>query len=84
MSNDHYQQLHADALVVDGVCPLLFDHRYLDWYQEGGVDIVTPTVGTVAASGAAGTGLQRRRHPQDSGDELGQRVRPVLGVAGHD
>lgn len=58
MSNDDYQQLHTDAIVVDGVCPLLMDHRYLDWYQEGGVDIVTPTVGTVAAHGAAGQSLK--------------------------
>ena len=58
MSNDHYQQLHADALVVDGICPLLFDHHYLDWYQEGGVDIVTPTVGTVGAFGTARQSLK--------------------------
>ena len=39
------ERLHADALVVDGACPLLVVKEFVDWYIEGGVDIVTPTVG---------------------------------------
>ena len=45
------QRLHDDALVVDGACPLLVVKEFVDWYMEGGVDIVTPTVG-VPSGGA--------------------------------
>jgi len=38
-------RLHKESLVVDGTCPLLRDKGFIDWYIEGGVDIVTPTVG---------------------------------------
>ena len=44
--------LHDAALVVDGTCPLLVRPHYVDWYIEGGVNIVTPTVG------ATGTAMQ--------------------------
>jgi membrane dipeptidase len=36
--------LHASAIVVDAVCPLLQDRRYLDWYIAGGVTVAAPTV----------------------------------------
>lgn len=38
-------QFHKETLVIDGTCPLLMDKTFVDWYIEGGVDIVTPTVG---------------------------------------
>jgi membrane dipeptidase len=37
--------LHADALVIDGTCPLLVDPAYIDWYRQGGVTALAPTVG---------------------------------------
>jgi membrane dipeptidase len=36
--------LHDSAIVVDAVCPLLQDRRYLDWYIAGGVSVAVPTV----------------------------------------
>ncbi len=39
------KQLHDRSIVIDGCCPLLFNIPYIDWYIEGGVTIVTPTVG---------------------------------------
>ena len=39
------KQLHDTAIVIDGTCPLLEAPEYIDWYIEGGVTIVTPTVG---------------------------------------
>lgn len=37
--------LHADAIVIDGCCPLLVGIPYIDWYIEGGATVVTPTIG---------------------------------------
>lgn len=37
--------LHADAIVIDAVCPLLMDHRHLALYRRGGATAVAPTVG---------------------------------------
>lgn len=37
--------LHRDAIVVDAVSPLLEEPGYIDWYIQGGVSIVSPTVG---------------------------------------
>lgn len=36
--------IHRDAVVIDGVCPLLREPKYVDWYIEGGVTAATPTV----------------------------------------
>ena len=36
--------LHSASIVIDGVCPLLREPRYVDWYIEGGVTAATPTV----------------------------------------
>lgn len=39
-------QLHAQSIVIDAVCPLVMhDSRYLDWYREGGCTTIAPTVG---------------------------------------
>jgi membrane dipeptidase len=93
MSSDHYQQLHADALVVDGTCPLLSDHHYLDWYQDGGVDIVTPTVGaynTADQSLKAVGGWLRRISSRDDlvlvesgSDARAAKIAGVTGVVFH-
>ena len=45
MDGDRWRTLHDSAFVVDGTCPLLAVPEFVDWYIEGGVDIVTPTVG---------------------------------------
>ena len=45
--------LHADSIVIDGVCPLLVLPKTLDDYKRGGLTVVTPTVGST--SGAAET-----------------------------
>lgn len=37
-------EVHAEAIVIDAVCPLAQDRRYLDWYREGGVTVTVPTV----------------------------------------
>lgn len=40
-------QLHDSAIIVDAVSPLTADRKYIDWYKEGGVTIITPTVALV-------------------------------------
>lgn len=38
--------LHADAIVFDAAAPLLRDHRFIENYLDGGVDVLMPTVAT--------------------------------------
>jgi len=45
--------LHRDAIIIDLVCPLLMEKRWMDLYRAGGVTAVTPTVGGWSPSGAA-------------------------------
>lgn len=45
MSDTDYVKVHEDAIVIDAVCPLLTEKKYLDWYMEGGATAVAPTVG---------------------------------------
>jgi membrane dipeptidase len=42
--------LHRDAIVIDGTCPLLRRKEFVDWYIEGGVTVCTPTVGSTATA----------------------------------
>jgi membrane dipeptidase len=38
--------LHANSIVIDSVCPLVMDDQsYVDWYREGGLTAIAPTVG---------------------------------------
>src|ERR1700693_5211795 len=37
-------ELHARSIVIDAVCPLLTEKKYVDWYREGGVTVAAPTV----------------------------------------
>lgn len=39
------QSLHAEAIIIDAVCPLLQRHEFLSEYQAGGLTAVAPTVG---------------------------------------
>lgn len=41
------EALHAETIIVDAVCPITYEKRYVDWYREGGVTVVTPTVAWV-------------------------------------
>jgi membrane dipeptidase len=46
MTPSHAIALHAESIVIDAVCPLVMDDpRYLEWYREGGVTALAPTVG---------------------------------------
>jgi membrane dipeptidase len=40
-------KLHKEAIVIDAVCPLLREKKYIDWYAAGGVTIAAPTVGAM-------------------------------------
>jgi membrane dipeptidase len=43
--------LHADSIVIDAVCPLVMDDpQYVDWYREGGVTAIAPTVATTESA----------------------------------
>jgi membrane dipeptidase len=45
MSQRTALDLHADSIVIDAVCPLVMDKpAYLDWYREGGVTALAPTI----------------------------------------
>lgn len=41
------EALHAETIIIDAVCPITYETRYVDWYREGGVTVVTPTVAWV-------------------------------------
>ena len=42
---------HAASIVVDAVCPLVMDKpTYIDWYREGGVTALAPTVGSTESA----------------------------------
>jgi len=50
-------QIHRDAIVIDAVCPLLMDASFIDWYREGGVTAVAPTVGSAQPAGTTLRGI---------------------------
>jgi membrane dipeptidase len=44
-------RFHADSIVIDAVCPLASaGPAYIDWYREGGVTALAPTVGGPAGA----------------------------------
>ena len=45
MNDADANALHRESIIIDGTCPLLVAHDYVDWYIEGGCTVVTPTVG---------------------------------------
>lgn len=45
MSEFGTSELHSNSIVIDAVSPLLMKPEYVDWYIEGGVTAVAPTVG---------------------------------------
>jgi membrane dipeptidase len=54
MSGRTYLDVHADSIVIDAVCPLAKDDpEYLEWYREGGVTVVAPTIASIQSARAA-------------------------------
>jgi membrane dipeptidase len=48
------RDLHAESIVIDAVCPLVTDDPiYIDWYRQGGVTVIAPTVGSTDSARAA-------------------------------
>jgi membrane dipeptidase len=46
-------KLHQESIVIDAVCPLAEpDSNYLDWYRDGGITVLAPTVGSVESARA--------------------------------
>lgn len=47
------RRLHQSSIVIDAVCPLVeCSPKYLDWYREGGVTTLAPTVGSIESARA--------------------------------
>jgi membrane dipeptidase len=45
--------LHKHSIVIDAVCPLVMDDpSYLDWYREGGVTALAPTMASTESARA--------------------------------
>jgi membrane dipeptidase len=40
-----HADVHGGSIVIDAACPLLRMGSYREWYREGGVTVVAPTVG---------------------------------------
>ena len=47
------QDLHSEAIVIDAVCPLLMNKKYIEWYKEGGATAIAPTVASGENAGEA-------------------------------
>lgn len=65
-------KLHQDSIVIDAVSPLAaYDPKYLDWYREGGITALAPTVGTTGnARTTLDTIAQWHRILRERGDLL--------------
>ena len=51
MNRDRADAFHADSIVIDAVCPLpMDDPQYLDWYREGGVNALGPSMGSTESA----------------------------------
>jgi membrane dipeptidase len=44
VNTDTAKNLHADSIVIDAVCPLVSQIEYLEWYREGGITALAPSV----------------------------------------
>jgi len=53
MEDADFRKIHDEAVIIDGVSPLLRQRKYIDLYVKGGFTCVAPTVGGV--EGAAAT-----------------------------
>lgn len=51
LRNESARSVHAQSIVIDAVCPLpMDDPRYLEWYREGGVSALAPTMASVESA----------------------------------
>jgi membrane dipeptidase len=53
MTDERFSKIHADSIVIDAVCPLVMDNpHYLEWYREGGLTAIAPTIGSTESARA--------------------------------
>lgn len=46
-------EVHAGSIVIDAVCPLVMDApQYIEWYREGGVTAIAPTIASTESARA--------------------------------
>lgn len=50
MSTDAADKLHSESIVIDAVCPLASRSDYLDWYREGGVTVLGPSIASIESA----------------------------------
>ena len=51
MTAEKSRTLHAKSIVIDAVCPLPMDEPdYLDWYRQGGVTALAPSMGSTEST----------------------------------
>lgn len=64
--------LHKDAIFIDATCPLARLRDYADWYREGGLTAIAPTI--TGATGNARSGFAMiggwHRYVRERGDAL--------------
>lgn len=53
MSSPDATTVHASAIVIDAVCPLLRDPDYVDWWIEGGATAAAPSLASTEGSAEA-------------------------------
>lgn len=51
--------VYNDAIVIDAVCPILHQPKFVDLYRDGGVTVCAPTMAAGGASGNALSALSR-------------------------
>ncbi len=51
MARPDHARIHDEAIVIDAVCPLMMQRRYIDWWIEGGASAACPTVGAFQRAG---------------------------------
>ncbi|MDX0470303.1 hypothetical protein GOD90_33315 [Sinorhizobium medicae] len=52
-------QLHKDAVIIDGVCSLLDQPRFIEKYGDGGTTVVTPAIGVISGAREAAIEIGR-------------------------
>ncbi|MDT9598352.1 membrane dipeptidase [Sphingosinicella rhizophila] len=82
MTGAPWQRLHDSAIVIDAVCPLASDPDYLEWYRQGGVTALAPTIGSTEGKGETLTRLAPwHRLLRERDDLLLIRTASDIGVA---
>lgn len=62
--------IHDDAIVIDAVSPLTADRKFIDWYREGGVTLITPTVALIETADQTVKALASWRAYVEKRDDL--------------